>query len=297
MENKILSNFKIQNECLKVEINPIGGSLASIFDEKSESELLWQGNAKAWKGRDIAIFPIVGRLKDGFYSVKNNNYEMNTHGLARYAEFTEYFKTESEIIIKMQSNEDTLKVYPFEFCFYVHYKLSGNNLTINYKVENLDNKTIYFGLGCHPGFVLDSVECENISDTSGNYLEFEIKQSLTQIEMDDSNVFVKGEKKSLYGNVIELTKDKFAKDAILFKGVKGGIKIIRKNGITLHFKINNPPIFAVWSHKQFGNFVCVEPWFGLPDNNIPVREISQKALINSLEVGKEFNYNYTLIVE
>ena len=59
----------IKSEYLKVEINETGSTLESLYDKAEERELLWQGSADSWTGKDVTIFPFVGRLKDGYYTV------------------------------------------------------------------------------------------------------------------------------------------------------------------------------------------------------------------------------------
>ena len=56
--------YTIENEYLSVSVEDIGAQLKSIYHKKSETEFLWQGDPKYWKGRAYNLFPIVCRLYD-----------------------------------------------------------------------------------------------------------------------------------------------------------------------------------------------------------------------------------------
>lgn len=48
--------------------------------------------------------------------------------------------------------------------------------------------------------------------------------------------------------------------------------------------------------EETGNFICVEPWWGLPDYDIPEEEISKKKEIIELDPQKEFETGYSITV-
>ena len=75
--------YTIENEYLSVSVEDIGAQLKSIYHKKSETEFLWQGDPKYWKGRAYNLFPIVGRLYDGKYTYNGKTYELERHGFAR----------------------------------------------------------------------------------------------------------------------------------------------------------------------------------------------------------------------
>ena len=56
----------IKSNSLKVEVNELGSTLESFYDLENKQELLWQGSEDSWSGKDVTIFPFVGRLKDGY---------------------------------------------------------------------------------------------------------------------------------------------------------------------------------------------------------------------------------------
>ena len=51
---------------------------------------------------------------------------------------------------------------------------------------------------------------------------------------------------------------------------------------------------AFWSDNEYGQYVCVEPWWGVPDDYDVKREISQKTLMESVEVGETYTTDYII---
>ena len=51
---------KIENEFLKVSINPQGAVLTSIIFKETNDELLYQVEEGSWPFQDVQIFPLIG---------------------------------------------------------------------------------------------------------------------------------------------------------------------------------------------------------------------------------------------
>jgi len=148
----------VENEFLRVEINPKGGALKSIFDKKTNEELLYQMDSRSWMGQDVVIFPFVASLKDRRYLADGKEYSLRNHGIIRYYELAFKQINNNELIMYLDSNKETLKEYPFDFHFEVIYKLEDNKLSIRYKVENTGTEVMYFSLGGHPALRVKGVE-------------------------------------------------------------------------------------------------------------------------------------------
>ena len=79
--------YIIENEFLRVEINPSGAELQSVIDKKNKIELLWNGDPAFWSRRAPLLFPIVGKLRDNTMNYLGKQYQMSQHGFARDAAF------------------------------------------------------------------------------------------------------------------------------------------------------------------------------------------------------------------
>ena len=141
----------IKNEFLTVSAKEAGAELQSILGADG-TEYLWQGDAKYWSDRALNIFPYVARLNGGKYYLDGQLHEMAIHGIAPYRDFTVTENDGKRMVFELRSDEKTYAEYPRNFVFQIVYALEGKTLTISFRCENLDGKTMYFGLGGHPGF-------------------------------------------------------------------------------------------------------------------------------------------------
>lgn len=286
--------IKISKDNFEVEINEFGGTLSSI--KKDGIEYLWQGSEDSWTGKDVVIFPFVARLKDGFYTVDEKEYRLKTHGLLRYDCLQVEEKEQDRVVLSYKYNQDTLKEYPYKFEFYVTYKVLSNSVTVTYKVVNTDNKTIYFGLGGHPALQLPLNRKEGFDDISGNTISFEKEINVNNYELDESGCHIT--KKVPFGTIKDfaLNKEMFAKyKTFIFTDAKfNNLVLKRSDGVNIKMQLNNPPVLALWTKETYGAYICIEPWYGIPDTINPNRELKEKELIQSLEENKEFEYSYSI---
>ena len=109
-----------------------GAELCSLKN-KENREFIWEGNPEFWGKHSPVLFPIVGTLKNNSYSYNNIEYHLSRHGFARDMDFELIEKTENSATFAIQSSEETLKVYPFEFELQIIYKFE-ENLANNFKL-------------------------------------------------------------------------------------------------------------------------------------------------------------------
>src|SRR5574344_750171 len=187
-----------------------GGALSSILF--NGEEMLHQKDEKSWMGQDVNIFPFIARLQNGIYHVEGKAYSLKNHGLIRYMKPKVICRTASIITEVFESNEDTLKQYPFKFKFYVSYIIRNNTLTIKNTIINEDDKTMYYGLGFHPAIRLACNEEEDNLNIDGNYIDFGKKITLQKYLTDERGEFIKNKVDFLSSRYFYLSKYKFKKD-------------------------------------------------------------------------------------
>lgn len=163
MRDKIIY---LNNGILKVGVNLYGGAFYSVCDLRTGEELMWQGQAP-WNSRDIVLFPLVARQKDGYYLHAGKRYEADIHGFAKDSVFSLESNSGEEAILLLESSPETLKAYPFSFRLRLFYSIKENTVGLKYSVENVGAETMYFMLGGHIGMALDGD-----SDTKGNVFSF-----------------------------------------------------------------------------------------------------------------------------
>ena len=285
----------IENEFLKVEVTLEGASLTSIYDKKNEVELLYQKDERSWIGQDVVIFPIIGSLKDKEYTFDNKVYSMKSHGLIRYVTSNVISHSQSEIVLGYRYNEETLRQYPFKFNFEVCYKLNDNELTVEYRVHNLDDKEMYFSVGGHPALIVDGYETLDSYVYDNVRLIFDKEYNTYQYKLNEIGNLISHAKNIKLPADLLISKELIEEHKTLIYDVKGINEVtLKTNNRSITFNISKCDILALWTKDGFGNFLCVEPWWGLPDYESTNKKIEEKALINKLTSKETFITDYKI---
>lgn len=283
----------IENEYLKVSFNTKGAELISIYDKTNKKEMMYQPLRRSWGSSDVCIFPFVARIKDGYFTHEGVTYEMEKHGIVRSEELTISSLLDDEATLVFKYNIDTLNVYPFKFTYYVNFKLIDNSIKVSYIVKNEDDKTIYYGIGGHPAFMLDGY-----FDGEFNYNKATISietESVNKVKLDEYGFFMLDITNEEFPREFEVTKQLFRKEKTLILETNGVKVHLRQEGRSIDLE-SDCRFIAFWSDEVSGNYVCVEPWWSLPDFENCNKEISQKNTINSLEKGNMKEYSYTITI-
>lgn len=247
-----------------------------------------------WKRHSPVLFPIVGKLKKNQTIINGKTYEIMQHGFARDMEFEPITKLDNFHSYMLKSNKNTLTRYPFEFELYTTYRLDENKLTTIYKVINVGNSNMPFGIGGHPAFKIDVEELKN-----GNYyLEFEEpEEKIHFLYLVDGLIgteYAKNimtDKKKIY-----LNKDSFNNDALIMKSItskKISLKKRDNDKVLLTMDFTGFPYLAIWS-KPNAPFLCIEPWKNTADTVKTSGIFSEKTDIITLKPKESFECKYTV---
>lgn len=247
-----------------------------------------------WKRHSPVLFPIVGKLKKNQTIINGKTYEIMQHGFARDMEFEPITKLDNFHSYMLKSNKSTLARYPFEFELYTTYRLDENKLTTIYKVINVGNSNMPFGIGGHPAFKID---IEELND--GNYyLEFEEpEEKIHFLYLVDGLIGTEYAKNIMSDKTkIYLNKDSFNNDALIMKGItskKISLKNKKNNKTLLTMDFTGFPYLAVWS-KPNAPFLCIEPWKNTADTVKSSGIFAEKTDIITLKPKESFECKYTV---
>ena len=249
------------------DIAYLGAELLSF--KKNGKEVIWQGDANFWLGQAPVLFPICGGLKNDEYWLDGKSYTLPKHGFVRKQPFALKEKTENTATFVISENESSLSAFPFRFNLYLKYLLT-DMLTIEYLVENLDDKTMYFTIGAHEGYALDD-KFENYS------IVFEKPEQLHAITLDGNlltNDFV-----NVGENTTELKLDYkyFEIDALVFKDINSRKVWLKHkdNGKVVQVDFDGFKHLLLWT-KPNAPYICIEPWIALPDYVDAPNDITKK---------------------
>ena len=288
-----MENYYIENEQLKIVISSVGAELQSIYNKENLIEYLWNADSNFWAKKSPILFPIVGGLKNNHYNYFGKTYSLNRHGFAREKEFNVIQISSTNIQFILQWNEETLMNYPFHFKLTIEYSINNNKLNCKYSVENLGDDELHFSIGAHPAFKVPLDEISNFDDW---HLEFNKIENVGIYPLTNEGLLELNSTPFLKNtNQLQLNKELFLKDALVFKNLKSNKISLKSNaakkGLTLQFDDFN--FFGIWSAKN-ADFVCLEPWCGVADSVNSNGDITQKEGINKLNSKEIFIRTWSL---
>ncbi|MFV5699225.1 aldose 1-epimerase family protein [Flavobacterium sp. ZT3R17] len=276
----------IKNTFLTATINNFGAELCSLKNNFNK-EYIWEGNPDFWGKHSPILFPIVGTLKNNSFDYDNKKYHLSRHGFAREMEFELIEKKENSATFSIQSSEETLKVYPFEFELQIIYTLESSNLCIAYKVINKGNSQIPFSIGAHPAFALPG-NFENYS------IQFEKEDPLQYYLLENDLISNKTKKLETQERQIPLTYPLFENDALIFKTLKSkSLTILENKKPFLKVNFEDFPSLGIWT-KMDAPFLCIEPWFGYSDTGENSGNIFEKEGIQILNKNETFDSEFNI---
>ncbi|MES2484412.1 MAG: aldose 1-epimerase family protein [Bacteroidota bacterium] len=278
-------DITISNGILTAIINPNGAELTSLKD--GSTEYMWEGDANFWGKHSPVLFPIVGTLKNNSYLYNGQVYVLSRHGFARDNVFTVKEQTEDSVVFTLASNDDTKKVYPFDFELELAYTLNNQTLTLEYRVYNNGNNSMPFSIGAHPAFALPG-SFESYS------LAFEKNEPLVSTQLEDDLLSTKIESIAALNGIVALNYTLFENDALIFTNLESRAVTIKKNDEDV-LKVSFPhfPHLGIWT-KQDAPFVCIEPWQGYSDAQNASGNLVEKAGIINLEPAGNYKSGFSI---
>ena len=196
------------------------------------------------RGGNPILFPICGNIVDDTYTYNSQEYKLKQHGFARNLPWTvvsQSTEDSAKIIFSLASNEDTLKVFPFEFEIIYAYELKGNTLTLHQSYSNKSEQRMPFSFGFHPYFVC--------ADKEQLTLDF----PATEYQWKDGNETIAFDGELDYNlDEIDIAFTKLSASKASFTDGKRNLKV------DLDFS-DCFSTLVFWTLKG-KDFICVEPW-------------------------------------
>lgn len=285
--------MQLENKYLKIEVNPVGAELQSIFSKDTELEYLWSGDPAFWGKKSPVLFPIVGGLKNNSYTYQGNSYQLNRHGFAREKDFLLTANEANSMSFTLDADAATQEQYPFLFRFVITYALQQNKLSCTYDIINIDIKPMYFSVGAHPAFKVPLVADTVFEDY---YLLFEKEETVGKWPLSEEGL-IENTPVDFFNNSnrINLTKELFYGDALVFKQLQSkSISILsEKTKHGLKFEYSDFPYIGIWSAKN-ADFICIEPWCGIADSVDTEGDFAKKEGIQLLIPGERFSRTWSV---
>ena len=277
-----MEEFVLDNGQLQVAVNPQGAEVTRITG-KNGAQLLWEGTPSLWGHFSPLLFPFPGTLINGFYLSGGKKYPVPQGGFAKDSLFSVLEQNGHQAILRLSMPDGG---YPFEVDLLVAYTLKNKQLAMEYNLVNRGFTPAFYGLGrqfavaCPEGtefqrLIFDTPESPVVHVMEGAYLSDETADAgrgITQLALGGS-IFRSGclFLSSLRGMAVTLLS------------VKTGRRVRVDYSGFEHLRI--------W-RRQRAQFVSVEPWTTLPDQEDAESLLSRKSGIESLPPGKTRQYKH-----
>ena len=194
------------------------------------------------------LFPICGNLPDNTYSYHHQSYTLKQHGFARDLPWNvaahQLSQEQVSLTLVLNSNEQTLAVYPFDFELAFSYQIKAHTLEIRQRYTNHSAEAMPFSTGLHPYFWTPDKTQLQFDIPSDEYID---QQNQTKHPFTGSLDF--------NSNEID----------IAFRQLKGNSATVtdpvRRLELTLSY--DEPYTALVFWTVKGKDFYCLEPWSAL----------------------------------
>jgi galactose mutarotase-like enzyme len=140
----------------RAKIAPARGGLVTSFSI-NDTEILFLDRAtfddltQNVRGGIPLLFPNAGPLNGPLY-------QLPRHGFARNTAWNITGQNQNSITLQLKSDGNTRAIYPFNFTLELNVAISGNQLTHNMTVTNMDDRPMPTAYGIHPYFKIPQAE-------------------------------------------------------------------------------------------------------------------------------------------
>ena len=277
-----------------------GNSSAKIISKGAElksyiadgKELMWCADEKYWGKTSPFLFPMIGNLRNGKTIIDGKEYAISKHGFARDNDFTIESSSENTAVFSFESNEETLKSFPFDFKITLTYTLTEKALEIDYAVENRSKSEMPYCIGAHPAFACDKAfNSYKLVFSENETVNSPVMNLETRMWGDNYRVSRLSDSKEF-----ALQYSLFDNDCVYFDTIKSKSCSLLSGGEGVKVSWEGFETLGVWTpdHKN-APFVCIEPWCGCDDYDTDSGIFAEKRGIQLAKAGE--TKIYKLIIE
>lgn len=301
----------LDNEKIRISIAPEQGGELSGFEVKlgdDFQQLLYRANdykkQKGWRGKSLFLWPATGPTKKphqldnkyapGHYSVKGQDYSMPFHGFAGKIPWHVVSQDENRIQLRLESNDNTRKDYPFDFEILLTYTLLEHGVKLFHEVKSSANNTsdMPFSIGNHATFKAPFIKRSKLDD-------FKFSSTCKkQMEYDQNNMPT-GKAINTVFNGISLFNQLPERNAIPLTACQKykNVSLIDPSGLTVTIAqhSNQTPSmpyveYNLWASRELG-FISPEPWIGAKNS------LNSGIGLISLEPNGHWTWTVTIIAD
>jgi galactose mutarotase-like enzyme len=234
-----------------------------VLRDSGGRDLLWNGDPSVWAGRAPILFPTVGTLAGGCYRLGSATYQLPRHGFARGKLFKVLEAGPAKAVFRLQADEDTLKVYPFQFQLDVSFALDGATLSIISSVRNVGTAPLPASIGYHPGF---RWPLPYGAPREAHFIEFAHEEGGAIRRLDAAGLLTAVRHPTPVSHRRLLLDDSlFRDDVVIFDDIRSrSVTYGAGSGPRVRVSYPDARYLGLWT-KPGAGFICIEPWQGIAD--------------------------------
>ena len=286
--------ISLRSKELSAAVNPLGAQL-SILRDGSGRDLLWNGDPAVWAGRAPILFPTIGELAGGHFRVGAQTYKLPRHGFARTKPFDVVATTATEATFRLNADESTAQVYPFQFQLDVRFALAGATLSVTSSVRNRGRRDMPASIGYHPGFRWPLPYGQ---PRAAHFIEFANDEGPVIRRLDAHGLLSTARHPTpLSGRRLLLDDSLFRDDVVIWDDPHSrSVTYGAESGPRIRVAYPDATYLGVWT-KPGAEFVCIEPWHGIADEAGFQGELEDKLGAFTVPPGgvQELNMQITLL--
>ena len=284
----------LENDALAVRISSKGAELQSVVCEGIER--MWSGDPAVWGRRAPLLFPLIGRLRDGWYANGGERVDAPMHGFCRDRAFAAEQVSGTHARVETTSDEGTRAVFPFDFLLRVDFSLEGATIVKTHTVENAGEVPMPFELGGHEAYETRLLPGERMADY---YVRFEGADALGMFDMDEEGILALPKiEVPLEDGRLTKTPEQLGIDTVVLENVPGGRVVLASAANPHEVEVEFPdfPYLGIWTKagQADARYLCLEPWSALPDALFSPRELAEKPGVRVLAPGERATLAYRM---
>ena len=261
--------IELQNGPSRALVSPAHGARLLCWSVGDWEVVRWPGNAE-WsrpqkvRGGDPVLFPFIARSfhdnKIGFWKSPDGTVRpAPMHGFARDSAFSIVSADEASVEMRLEANDTTRAVYPFDFRFEVSLQLGEDSLEVVYLVTNTGKDPLPWSAGHHFYLGIPASEraawrlelpCRHWASQDFSTGEIQLRDPATAVDVLSNPDWI---------------------DRLHVQPDLDRIRLAHAaSGRAISFKDTSPQsgswyCATTWTERPDSDFFCVEPWSALPN--------------------------------
>lgn len=283
--------INLESPLLRAEVSPVGAELRSLRTRRGR-ELLWQADPRWWGQTAPLLFPIIGRAPGDAVRHEGRAYPMPLHGFAHATRFDLVVADAHRCAWRLRDNARTRASYPFAFELLVTYAVHEGSLESAMTVHNTGSDMLPVSFGFHPGFRWPLLDGDARDDH-----RLVLSRPERPAALGAEGGFLADTRPTpLVEQELRLSDDHFGRGALILSPVQSDAVSYRSGEKELlRVSWSNCSALGIWT-KPGAEFICIEPWHGLPGSPDSEDELLHRPGVTRLAPGQAMTCAMTIEV-